>query len=136
METLMQKSHTREELLINTINHFNSNNRCSIISYDRYIGESCKYRMDDKACAIGRELTDEQAAYLDNMNSNGVNEPKVFEVLPDRLKAMGEDYLIDIQNMHDDKAYWDENGLNEHGGKLVTHICKKYGMMNPLVVEI
>jgi len=92
-KTIMQESHTREELLQNTVNHFNSDNRSVVHTNYHYNSLcQCKYRSGNKGCAIGRELTDELAYELDDLNCGFVSEPEVFNLLPERLQMMKSDY--------------------------------------------
>lgn len=129
METLMQESHTRQELLENTINHFNSKNRS--IEYN-----TCLYRAGTKGCAIGRELPTKLAILIDQKHSNfsGVTNNKVFELLPQRLQSMGQDFLERIQDLHDDPAYWNDNGLSEMGEGYVKDLRKMFELENSLLV--
>ena len=81
----LQHSETKQELLENTINHFNSTNR-SVTP----VGYGCKYRTrDGKGCAIGRELDEKLANSLDKLPSSVVKNETVFNLLPQRLKDMG-----------------------------------------------
>jgi hypothetical protein len=113
MAKLRQKSNTQEELLQNTINHFNINNRS-------VVDGSCEYR-DDKgnACAIGREIPD-KLAY--SKNGKNFSVLKFFDELPKRLKNMNGNFLCRIQSLHDREVNWNEKGLTTTGKCFVEEI--------------
>ena len=129
---IMQESHTREELLQNTVNHFNSNNRSEFCMNEH--SSICKYRSGNKGCAIGRELTDELAYELDDLNCGFVSEPEVFNLLPERLQMMKSDYLKSIQELHDNKIHWDENGLSRRGKDVANNIINLYKLNTQLYI--
>jgi hypothetical protein len=110
MKTLKQK---QLEFLENTIKHFNSSNRG--------IDENgcCSYK---NGCAIGRHLQPELAEKLDRINMVGASNPYVFNKLPKSLKELGRSFLLDIQRLHDDKKYWNLNGLSDEGKLYVEQI--------------
>ena len=120
---LLQKSNNRQELFDNTINHFNSENRC----VDK---AACKYRLNEKGCAIGREISDKLANELDESNcgDTSVSECEIFNKLPKRLQRMGRNFLTDIQRFHDNATDWDENGLSQSGKKNAKEIAKKFNL--------
>ena len=92
----MQKSRTRQELLDNTVRHFNSTNRG--IEYG-YLS-MCVYRSSDGlACSIGREISDELALKFDSEILGSVC--NVFDKLPLRLRNFGIFFLGGIQMLHD-----------------------------------
>jgi hypothetical protein len=127
METLIQESHTRQELLDNTVNHYNLKNRCTNDLDD------CYYRYQGNACAIGRELPDELANHLErNHAGHTVTDDEIFDQLPKRLQDMGKPFLSNVQSLHDGSFFWNENGLNKKGIIKLNYICKIYDLENPL----
>jgi hypothetical protein len=118
----MQKSRNKQQLLYNTITHFNSKNRCTLPN-----GIICQYRVGTNACAIGRELDDELAEKLDGIHKN-ISDKEVFSQLPIRLQNMGAQFLRDIQRLHDDKSNWIYDGLSVFGEKRVARICEKHNL--------
>ena len=128
----MQESHTREELFQNTVNHFNSNNRS--VFYTDENTPKCKFRLGEKGCTIGRELTDELANKLDDINCGSVYDQEVFILLPDRLRMMKKEYLKSIQILHDTKSYWDESGLTSEGKYSANTIINLYKLNIQLYV--
>lgn len=67
-------------------------------------------------CAIGRLISDKELCEkLDSFKITGVYEPFVFNSLPENVKELGKPFLSDIQLLHDNEGYWNENGLSESG---------------------
>ncbi len=124
----LQKSETREELLKNTINHFNSNNRGLIVFVGWDLEDMCSYinKETGNRCAIGRELPEELAVKLAENSNGAVDHHNVYIELPDRLKRMGVDFLSYIQLLHDNDENWDENGLSMEGLRFVDNIKMKF----------
>lgn len=83
----------------------------------------CKYRTEDnKGCAIGRHLNDELAKKLDNATGPAVFKKEIFDSLPENLRALTQEFLIVIQQLHDSRRNWGTTGLSDIGEKEVTHI--------------
>ncbi len=120
----LQISNTREELLENTINHFNRGNRGVD---DR---GKCTYinRRTEGRCAIGRELTEELAIKVTNYSNCSVSSNQVYNKLPERLKEMGDYFLRRIQSLHDNEFNWDVDGLSEIGYSGARDIIKIYNL--------
>lgn len=116
------KSKTREELLLSVINHYNSHNRA--------VKESgqCAYRVGSKGCAIGRQISDKLAEKLDSYCNSEVHYPEIFEMLPKRLRDMGQDFLRDIQLLHDYNNNWNSKGLSELGIRRKNKIIINYNL--------
>lgn len=122
MSKYIKRSRTKEELLENTINFYNTSNR----AIDNY---ECVYRSKDgKACAIGREISDKTASNIIFASGNylGVSSDLVYDMLPKRLRNLSKSYLIDIQKLHDNHTNWSEEGLSTIGIICVERIMKKY----------
>ncbi len=116
----------RKELLEETIGFFNTDKLC------RSDDGGCFYHMEGKAgCAIGRKLSVELAKELDVIGNehdgdSGVTEEYIFEKLPFELQELGGNFLSSIQDLHDNKYYWDENGLTEKGKGMAQIIQKNF----------
>lgn len=96
--------------LNDTVGFYNSSNRCV-----NEVGR-CKYApTSDKTpgCAIGRHLPSKLQNEFDNLDFSGVS--VVFDLLPEKLKELGEPFLISIQALHDRAIYWNEDGLSDFG---------------------
>ena len=44
---------------------------------------------------------------------------------PDWMIKMKLDFLVSLQNLHDDNLYWDKNGLTQEGFEYVKEIKNK-----------
>lgn len=101
----------RLEILLDTINYFDS----SKLNIEN--GYECKYYPVNKSkegCAIGRLIEDKKLCEeLDSEKLTDVG--TIFNKLPNNLKELGEDFLIDLQNLHDRSNNWGEDGLSEIG---------------------
>lgn len=124
MPKLMQCSKTREELLLNTVRHFNSENRAQNLN-------GCVYRTKDgKGCAIGREISNALAHKFDKRKGENVyvTSDYVFNFLPKRLQKMGKKFLAHIQDLHDLSSYWDKEGLSTIGLNRAMEIVRKFDL--------
>jgi len=76
---------------------------------------TCTYLGTKKSlgCAIGSRIKDKELCKkLDNYLSTGVNNISIFAQLPKLLKSLGQDFLIEIQDLHDTDVYWKKNENN------------------------
>lgn len=90
-------SETREELFLNLI--LRNRPRAYGRGHEGYIG--CVYNHDVYGgCTIGEEVSPEEAEELDRIG-NPVSDNDVYEVLPQRLQDMGQDFLVSMQMLHD-----------------------------------
>lgn len=101
-----------------TIAFYNSSNRCVLDNICRYAPLTAQ----TPGCAIGRTLKPKLKKELDLLSDNGESFLTVFKLLPNRLKILGKDFLGKVQNLHDSKRNWDENGLSEFGQREATYI--------------
>ncbi len=97
----MKQFQTREELLQDAINYYwiRPERRC--VNADGY----CQYKSSEtsEGCAIGRLLDPEVA---ETLNSDaGVYDNGVWNNLPAWLKDMGQDFLHDMQRLHDSQKF-------------------------------
>lgn len=96
-------------------------------------GETCRYRSNLKKdaprrCAIGRWIPDEN--YVRTMDSgDDTSFPDVVEqfpnMLPENIRALGDDFLWNVQRLHDEPFNWDEDGLTKCGLEEVIYIKDK-----------
>lgn len=123
-KTIQQK---RLDFLNDTVNHYNINNRCSAI-----IGgyNSCKYHPKSlglegisEGCAIGRKVGRRLALKLDEI---GGSVSTIFEHLPKKLQELQDDFLMEVQELHDTSTYWNETGLSKVGKKMYNYIKDTY----------
>lgn len=112
----------RREILEDTIQHFNSNNR-SVVNNNR----RCLY--SGNGCAIGRLIKDKELCLtLDDLNGgwSDTSVVSVWPLLPDELKELGQKFLVSLQTLHDIEEYWDINGLSVSGHLKHLDIAKHY----------
>lgn len=95
----MKKFKTREEILQNAIDYYWGKPERKCLSK---IGSTCIYSPSDTSmgCAIGRLVSKKVAVKLDELGSS-VGNLEIFELLPEWLKAMGQDFLHSLQSLHD-----------------------------------
>lgn len=51
---------------------------------------------------------------------------KVFPNLPIWMQDLGEEFLKEVQMLHDSDDYWCIGGLSENGAKQYNNIAKRY----------
>lgn len=91
----------------------------------------CKYYVEGKAgCALGRHIPDKDLCRkLDNWNGNtsvGVSCDDAFELMPDNLRELGQDFLEQVQSMHDVITNWVSDGLSPEGTQVFNRIKLDY----------
>ena len=120
-------SKNRQELLDNTINYFNSENRGVVSNNEK--DSMCFYYSDKttKRCAIGIEVRKKTAITLQKNNAP-IDYPPNFNLLPKRLQNMGKYFLRDIQSLHDNHKNWTKTGLSLQGKEIVEDIKTHYNL--------
>ena len=100
----------RLAVLEDTCQYFNLSKR-------NVIGRRCLYypvNESTEGCAVGRLIKDKDlCSTLDNKVGTTVD--IIFILLPKELQELGKQFLVDLQNLHDDKDCWTETGLSEEG---------------------
>lgn len=124
-KTLKKK---RLAFLEDTVNHYNSNNRCELRGSCKYSPYTLGIENTSQGCAIGRYLSKRLAKKFDKL-SVVVSNPDVYEELPNKLKILGIHFLEDVQYLHDFRDNWDELGLTEDGLMRVEYLKKKYELV-------
>ncbi len=98
-------------------------------------GSICKYydEVSGNRCAVGRMLTVKKAQDLQNYYPGGVAGSSTFSQLPSNVRSLGQDFLKDIQNLHDEEGNWstkDNTWLTNEGLETVADIISKYSLPN------
>lgn len=95
---------TRIEVLNDTIKYFWGSKERQCVA-----NGTCQYKATEtsEGCAIGRLLTPELAASLDQ--NLGVVNDKIFNKLPLSLQSLGQDFLSMLQDLHDTAELLYEN---------------------------
>ncbi len=114
----------RIEVLNDTINHYNLNNRSNK-------GVDCTYfpaHEGSEGCAVGRLIKDKELCKeLDKPNgATGSGVSGIFDKLPEDVKFLGKNFLRDLQHLHDEKLNWVESGLSHRGLEEVKIIIKNF----------
>jgi hypothetical protein len=84
-------------------------------------GAACAYRgRRGCRCAIGRWIPDHQ--YQSKFDKTGCGTgiggtgigdmPEIMEALPKQIQALGKDFLVNLQDLHDKDTNWGEKGLS------------------------
>jgi len=87
----------------------------------------CRYITPDGGrCAIGRLVDEGTARILEDVEGDGLGYgvcvPRIFSKLPAHVKALGKDFLRQLQSLHDDGIYWMPFGLTCCGEEKVKRI--------------
>ena len=121
----MNLQQQRLEFLQNTINYYSEDvNRRAVVDNDDCI--ECRYLTEDgRKCAIGRflDITLEQS---DKLSNTPVESNRILNLLPNEVRDLGSPFLTDIQFLHDNNFFWNEEGLSHLGKKYVDTIIKDY----------
>ena len=108
-----------------TCQHYNNTNR----NYSSDL-QSCMYApVSDKSegCAISRKIADKELCKeLDTLG--GVSRDCVFELLPSELKDLEQEFLTQIQVLHDGSQFWVKNGLSERGLEKKQEIIDRFDL--------
>jgi len=77
---------------------------------------------------VGRLIEDKDlCAKLDNSgDGSGVCLPSVFEQLPENVQELGQEFLMDLQKLHDHEQNWTGNGLSDVGENFMTELEAKW----------
>jgi len=121
------------QLLVETAQHYNSNNRSVSPDDECIYGGVCAYiptpEIESEGCAIGRKLTiEEKELVLENrLNTEGVSEI-MRKFKPVNLVGFSLSFLEALQDLHDNLGYWCEEGLNERGKGRFKRMIKEFDL--------
>jgi hypothetical protein len=99
-----------------------------------YINSSvCMYITDDgRSCAFGRCMTspDKTIAGIDTLiynkkKSDGIS--GVDDLLKEEYSGHSVNFWCALQDLHDEKIYWDDDGLSQTGMERVEKLKEKWG---------
>jgi hypothetical protein len=126
----MKKKERMSQMLKSTVEHYNSKNRAV-----EPISEICCYASTDKSegCSVGRLLDEESKTYIrDNQLNTGnniedvINHMRRTDFKLTGILTLGKDFLTKVQELHDGKPNWDENGLSVDGKIAVDKIATEF----------
>ena len=123
-----EQRNLREEILLDTLKYYSedTSRRCE----DRV---ECRYhpstlgmtKKQSQGCAVGRLLSDYQAKKLDSCGGMSADDIDQYISLPKKFKIVGLSFLQDLQGLHDNNWYWnDEKGLSDKGVVKLKNIIK------------
>ena len=125
---------TQEEIVRETVGFYNTENRAAIekVHSGGYTSAKCEYiTPDNRMCAVGRCLTKKGLARVmktcpddgaDDLNSKVGLE----SVLKKKYTGHPAIFWSRLQCLHDNKHFWDEKGLNDHGVRQVKEVFGVY----------
>lgn len=94
--------------LTETAQHYTSENR----GVKKNNSKICCYV---RGCAIGRHCPLKLRETLDGFASTVVSNRHIFDLLPPKLKRLGNSFLLQVQKLHDDSVNWNQDGLSIDG---------------------
>lgn len=113
-------------LLEETANHYNSDNRSS---GDRGICFYIPPCSKSEGCAIGRKLSEECKQFIIDNDLNTKSVAFLFSEftrnnieIPDSLKDLNINFLIELQRFHDEVGNWSRTGLSTYGKAIFQEI--------------
>jgi hypothetical protein len=88
---------------------------------------SCIYS-GEIGCGVGRLIEDKDlCAKLDNLGSGaGVCLDSVFRQLPENVQELNQEFLMDLQKLHDYGHHWNYDGLSDAGEDFMTALEVKW----------
>lgn len=120
MNELQQK---QAAFLKETIEHFHLGNR----AVDEH--EKCSYA---QGCAIGRKLSPDLCAKLDNHDFDPTTTISAlthyYDEMPQDIQVLGGYFLFDVQRIHDSRINWNSNGLSVIGRGAVERLMASYNL--------
>lgn len=133
---------TKQQFLQDTVDYYSLNpleRRNAITTEDKYgtIRVECKYtpiKQTSEGCAIGRHVKLKTAKKMDELNLP-INNPRIFKLLPIKLRALGDGFLTRVQMLHDTDHYWSSTGLTDSGVDFLKQIIHLY-KLGPISYKI
>lgn len=84
-------------------------------------------------CAIGKELTDKELnirVFEEPIRNIDCTVDLLYneEVLPKWMMDFDVEFLLSLQNLHDDEKYWNEEGLSNVGMFKYNNVCENFDL--------
>lgn len=119
----MKTQEQKLQLLDETIAYYSKGNkRCASSMGCRYSGKTVGIKT--QGCAVGRLLKPALRIELDK-NSGIVTYSRIWEKLPKNIQSYGQDFLRQLQMLHDDASFWGIKGLSSGGEFFVKELRQK-----------
>lgn len=116
---------TKLEILEMVANHYNSEKRA-------FKNGGCYYKTTDgRMCAVGMCMNDESIArwgdFVGNIHELDAKiEGGIYGMFKDEFEGHDVLFWKDMQKLHDEAAYWDEEGLSWAGIEKYEELKEKY----------
>ena len=118
----------QKALLEHTARSYNEYNRAVLLGM-------CVYHKTDTSpgCAIGKWLPEDVANNISErwsafVGSQNYRTEKYLEKIPTWLTRLGTRFLVRLQDLHDDEAFWLNDGLSSKGEVVCRQITVEYGL--------
>ena len=121
-------------VLNETVAYYSENTlrRCIMDNGTCFYSGSKNELTESGGCAIGRLLSKELSNLLDNeftfnkyKGNGGCGTKAIFKKLPLEIQDYGENFLRELQTLHDNNVFWRVNDLTIDGKKYVRDIKHK-----------
>ena len=128
---ISELSFQRVLFLGHTINFYHTKNRA--VHPDHF----CVYGVleNSPGCAIGKHMTAENAKKLDDagcdISVSWIYSEGHKDTLPLWMQDLGEEFLHNVQDIHDNDFYWNDKGLSEQGIEKTNQIIDAFGLPIP-----
>ena len=121
-------SKTAIEIIEETAKFYNSNNRSvCMIEVRGNAKPQCRYFHQGKMCAVGRCLENPKDFENSRASVHFLDrDHKLDTILKEEYRGLSVEFWEDLQNFHDIKEYWNENGLTDKGEVQKNSLVKTY----------
>ena len=130
----MKNKKTIKEIVMEVADTYTLNNRSTEIICD---SEECRYLTEDgNMCAVGMCMNEPSlhefgsfvgsVRELHNTTMNQRNEQGLEYLLKEEYKGHPLEFWSELQHLHDECRYWDEDGLNERGKIQASKIINEF----------
>jgi hypothetical protein len=124
---------TKEQIVRETVAFYTSKNRAAVetVYPNECTSTQCLYLTEEgKMCAVGRCMTKKglERVLVSHPKSSAHDLDDAFDGIDKLLKkkyhGQNISFWANLQRLHDNKNWWDENGITEKGKKEVRYLFK------------
>lgn len=117
---------TKVEIIEETAKQYTTSTR----AYDE-ASQSCEYvTSDGKRCAVGRCIKDDKVELVSERLGNHVvcslNFLQIKQLFKPEYKGHGFNFWADLQELHDQRTYWNKSGLSDQGRVFYNLLLERY----------
>lgn len=117
---------TKQEIIEETANFYNSNNRGTIDEKS----DSCAYLTAiGTKCAVGRVMTDKALEQWGSSRETVYSLAKhesIDHLIEEKYHGHDATFWRALQSFHDNSAHWNTDGLTEYGLNAKTELIKRF----------